>query len=917
MANRLDVRWFRSCVGLVVGVGMTLILAHGARGQVAFELLHGFGEGFPPSLLIQAADGDFYGATSGGGTFGGGTLFKVTAPGTVTTLHSFRCDTEGCQPNSLIQASDGNFYGTTYSGGGPYGLGTVFKLTAAGSVTTLHSFDCGTAGCQPTGLIQASDGDFYGTTDRGGGPFGGGTVFKLTPAGAITPLHSFDCATEGCPPRGLIQASDGNFYGTTNGDGTAGGGTVFKLTAAGTFTTLHHFSAAYDEEGVFHCSTEGCGPSHLIQASDGNFYGTTPSGGTTRFGGTVFKITGAGAVTTVHSFDCNTEGCGPSLLIQVSDGSLYGTARYGGKGGTVFKITGAGAVTTVHSFDCGAEACQPDALIQARDGNFYGTTLAGPVGDPSHSAGTVFELTPSGTLTTLHPFGCVIEGCGPNAGLIQARDGNFYGTTGGGGTFGGGTIFRITPSGTLTTLHSFDPDVPGEGYYPVGSLIQARDGNFYGTTVYGGDGTGLGTGDGGTVFKIDGAGTFTTLHTFHRCGEAEGCTPFGGLIQASDGDFYGTTASGGNGVGVGAGTIFKITAAGIFTTLYIFRGDDSDGVGLYAGLIQASDGYFYGTTQISVFKLTASGTLTKLHALDSPNGLIQASDGNFYGTTAGGGTAGAGAIFRLTPSGILTTLHSFDCTIEGCYPQVGLIQANDGNLYGSADPTFFKITPGGSYTVINDISGCGATGCGPSSLIQASDGNLYGTNSQGGGGGGGTVFRLVGRLSPLSPARVWIGLKNSDDAGLRLDLLAEVFAGGTKIGEGRLENVSAGGNGFNNAVLNAIPLDRIGDAAGVPAGSALEVKLSVRRTCSGSGHAAGTARLWYNGQPVDSGSRRDAGSRLDVITPGAITSNFLLSEFALSIAPAASRQAIDVSVDSKQSCPNRAFKSFGTWSHSP
>ena len=227
-------------------------------------------------------------------------------------------------------------------------------------------------------------------------------------------------------------------------------------------------------------------------------------------------------------------------------------------------------------------------------------------------------------------------------------------------------------------------------------------------------------------------------------------------------------------------------------------------------------------------------------------------------------------MFKITPAGTLTTLHAFDCRTEGLRP-------------------------------------CRA------SLIQASDGNLYGTA----GGGAGVVFRLVARLSTLSPARVWIGLKNSDDVGLRLDLLAEVFADGTKVGEGRLNNVSAGGSGFNNAILNAISLDRLGETVGLPVGSALEVKVSVRRTCSGGGHASGTARLWYNGQPIDSGSKRDAGSRLDVISPGAITPNLLRSGFALSTAPGTTRQSIDVSVDSRQPCPNRTFKSFGTWSNNP
>jgi hypothetical protein len=199
------------------------------------------------------------------------------------------------------------------------------------------------------------------------------------------------------------------------------------------------------------------------------------------------------------------------------------------------------------------------------------------------------------------------------------------------------------------------------------------------------------------------------------------------------------------------------------------------------------------------------------------------------------------------------------------------------------------------------------------SLIQATDGNLYGT-ARGGGevDPGGVVFRLV----PQSSVKVWIGLKNSDDVGLRLDLLAEVVGDGTKIGEGRLDNVSAGGSGFNNAVLRAIPLALTGGPVDFPLVTKLEVKLSVRRTCSGAGHASGVTRLWYNGQPTDSGAKRDAGSRLDAVRDLVTVAYFLRGGFALSTTPGTSRQSIDVAVDTKETCPDRPFKSFGTWSNS-
>jgi hypothetical protein len=163
---------------------------------------------------------------------------------------------------------------------------------------------------------------------------------------------------------------------------------------------------------------------------------------------------------------------------------------------------------------------------------------------------------------------------------------------------------------------------------------------------------------------------------------------------------------------------------------------------------------------------------------------------------------------------------------------------------------------------------------------------------------------------------VWIGLKNSDDLGLKLDLLAEVFVDSAKVGEGRLDNVSAGSSGFNNAVLRVIPLALTGGPVDFPVVAAFEVKVSVRRTCSGGGHASGIARLWYNGQSIDTGAQRDAGSRFDAVSDGTTADHFLRGGFALSTTPGRSRQSIDVSVDTKQTCPDRPFKSFGTWSNS-
>ncbi len=372
-------------------------------------------------------------------------LANVSPAQTLTTLHNFAGPpNDGAAPSAgLVQGTDGNFYGTTTTGGAN-NKGTVFKITPSGTVTVLHSFaGPPNDGNGPTaGLIQASDGNFYGTTEFGGSN-GTGTVFKITPSGTVTILYSFACS-DGCSPLGgLIQASDGNFYGTTSFEGTSSRGTVFKITPSGTVTILYSFV----------CS-DGCYPrGGLVQGSDGNFYGTTSLGGASNKG-TVFKITPNGTLTFLHTFE-GSDGNGPYAgLIQASNGNFYGTTYAGGASddGTVFEITPQGALTTIYSFD-GTHGNGPmAALVQASDGNFYGTTYLGGAND----RGTLFEITPQGALTTLHSFNGG-DGSDPEAGLVQASDGNFYGTTFAGAS-GHGTVFKLTPLTPTTTVLTSTPN---------------------------------------------------------------------------------------------------------------------------------------------------------------------------------------------------------------------------------------------------------------------------------------------------------------------------------------------------------------------------------------------------------------------------------------------------------------------------
>jgi uncharacterized repeat protein (TIGR03803 family) len=347
-------------------------------------------------------------------------------------------------------------------------------------------------------------------------------------------------------------------------------------------------------------------------------------------------------------------------LVQATDGNLYSTTS--GGNGTVFKITPSGTLTTLYIFTHGADGGDPEAgLVQGTDGNFYGTTYGGGGGNCYGliGCGTVFKITPAGTLTTLYSFTGYSDGGNSLSTLVQGRDGNFYGTTFGVTTSGStdGTVFKITPSGTFTTLHAFGG---WDGAGPCDELVQGSDGNFYGTTTSGG------SNGAGTFFRMTPSGTLTTLYNFcSLAGCADGQGPLGALVQASAGNFYGT----GRGGVLGHGTVFKITPSGTLTTLYNFGADlnNSDGVGPVGGLVQAADGNFYGTTSNgggsnncvagcgTVFTVTATGKLTTLHRFDGTDGgspfagLVQATNGYFYGTTSGVGTYNNddGTVFRL------------------------------------------------------------------------------------------------------------------------------------------------------------------------------------------------------------------------------------------------------------------------------
>jgi uncharacterized repeat protein (TIGR03803 family) len=438
----------------------------------------------------------------------------VQAQDVFTVLHSFS-GTDGYTPEAaLVQAANGNLYGTTvYGGNGSCedgSCGTVFEITLSGALTTLHNFE-GPDGYWPfAGLMQATNGELYGTTYEGGAN-GQGVVFAITPEGKFATLVSFSDPTDGAaPPAGLIQSDNGLLYGTTVQGVGSYAGEVFKMTPSGKLTVLYNFMG----------SPNGDSPTDtLVQATNGIFYGTTSQGGTgtscPEFCGTVFAITSSGRLTTLHSFN-GTDGESPYAgLIQASNGIFYGTTSKGGANGdgTIFAITSSGRLTTLHSFN-GTDGANPYAgLIQATDGQLYGMTITAG----AHGYGTIFKISLNGSLTTLHNFNGT-DGANPGASLIQATDGNFYGTTGAGGASNSGTVFSFSAG-----LASFVRTLPASG--KVGDAVKILGTNLAGATSVSFNGK-------TAVFSVDSSSAITaTVPADATTGKIEVSTPLGTLIS--------------------------------------------------------------------------------------------------------------------------------------------------------------------------------------------------------------------------------------------------------------------------------------------------------------------------------------------------------------------------------------------------
>jgi uncharacterized repeat protein (TIGR03803 family) len=792
----------------------------GLTPLLAFNLTNG---NLPYAGLTPAADSTFFGVCDQGGAGSYGIAYNVTTNGALTILHSFADGSDGGQPlAALLQGSDGNYYGTTYAGGAA-GAGTLFQLAANGALTTLVSFN-GTNGARPRGgLLQDASGDFFGVTFLGGAS-SNGILFELTAAGLLTNLYSFTGGNDGSlPAAGLAYGGDGNFYGTTSGGGIYGKGTVFRLTPGGELTTLAQFDGF-----------NGANPqTPLVAGPDGVIYGTTPFGGVNSYG-TIFtlavsaplQINTPPAGQSVYigqslQFDVAVTGTWPLFwqwqknTTNLSDGgSVFGSAA------RVLRLTNvslgdAGSYSVVISNASGAITSAPAVLTVSSSAPYFvvqptnqspvpgtNTALAGraqgnqpllyqwqrngtnlPDGGnvsgaatpvltisnlteanngvyrlvasngidavaSSNAVLTVIPPTAPGTvLATLYSFTGLADGGPPNA-LTVGTNGLIYGTT----EFGrpSGTVFTVAADGAVATLASLG----SVGLGAVAALTQGSDGNFYGSTQFGG-GNYI-----GNIFEMTPDGLLTNLYSF--TGGVDGSSPTNALTLAPDGSLWGTTPA-------GSGNIFKITPAGSFSNVYSFT-NGVDGFEPVGALTPGADGNFYGMTlgginsQGNIFRMTPAGALTNLYAFTGgadgsvPVGaLALGSDGNFYGATKHNtirGYAFYGTIFKVTTNGALTTIYSLNYT-DGAYPCAGLIQGSDGNFYGTtstgvnaSNGTVFRITPAGAITTLIAFDGFDDGAHPLTPVVEGPDGALYGTTSTGGPGGRGTVYRLAFNSPP-------------------------------------------------------------------------------------------------------------------------------------------------------------------------
>jgi|GEM_PF-759200 len=585
-----------------------------------FQTLATFDSGMGADVmgnLLFGSDGAIYAACRSGGANSEGSLLKWTAADGISLLASFDESLPTEPRTGLCRDADGNLYGC--SGGS-----AIFRYNPSQGLSVLAvAGDPDSTEQAPYGsnLVMGPDGNIYLLTtldDDFDGVVDHSTVYRVSTAGSVETVHVFGGdPTDGTPVWNPIFGSDGNLYGLNSG-GAHNAGVAWRLTPGGQLTALNTFQDVTYANGA---------PLSLLQ--DGDFLAAT---------GVSYEIPQGGNVFVLHSSDGSTDllgtlgysspyGQGPNSALAVApDGGVYGTSSLGGDlaSGTLFHISPQGSAEVLSDFpNPGLSNWHPESgLVRGMDGNYYGMI----------ALDCLFQYVPGGSLG-LFLSGDAEGGDFPGFVLnlpCSVAGGDFYGTSMYGGDNGDGAIYKVSSTGAATVLASFDSQTTG--FFPPGSLIQGTDGNFYGVCQY--SDASLGS---GTVFKATSAGALSLVAAFDY--DTTGAEPVGPLVQAADGNFYGVTTSGGPNNGVG--TIFRVTPAGVLTRVASF--DDALHGGSPNGLTLGADGLLYGTTGTdgplgggTLFKATLNGQITVLAAFDpsvdgSATGqVLQTPDGSLY-----------------------------------------------------------------------------------------------------------------------------------------------------------------------------------------------------------------------------------------------------------------------------------------------
>lgn len=685
----------------------------------------------PAGNVVVDVAGDVFGATSGGGTYGDGTIFEIAAGSqSVTTLASFENATTGSSPSDLAIDASGNIFGVTQHGGAGNN-GEVFEISAgASTITPLASLSA--FGAQANGdVILDGNGNLYGTTDN--------SVFEL-PAGSNTVITVATLSTS--PSPGLSVDTQGNIFGTTPSGGMYNDGTVFEISAGSSMaTTLISFDDADLQNGS---SPKG----YLTLDSNGNIFGTTEWGGAND-AGTAFEIqAGSTSITTLVAFASDngeTAGANGGLIID-QNGNIFGTTQYGGgdNDGTVFEIpASSGTVITLYSFEYGDDGAYPQSgLASDATGNLYGATLFGG----SNGNGTVFEYIPTdSTFTTIAAMPEETPLSLPTSwrnNFVVDQTGNLFGITDPGGDNGGAIVELKAGTDTISPLVNLNGDYTTIGSFDVGGTLTVDSaGNVFGATASGGPNYD------GTLFEIPaGTNTITPLASFDSSTTGSDATS---LIVDSHGNVFGATSSGGAN---SDGTIFELAAGS--NTITPLASYSSSNYGGIQNIAIDGQGDIFGETweNNTIVELPAgSSTINTIATLDSnspagylPEGLVSDSNGNIFGVTAEGGANNEGAIFEI-PSGTntLSPVAAFDFSSTGGNAYAGLTIDSRGNLFGTTDSNgqLWELSAGSdaieSLFALSSISGSSEGDSFP--VVAGPNGNIYGLTPSGDYDGGALV----------------------------------------------------------------------------------------------------------------------------------------------------------------------------------